>query len=847
MITRKMLVNMAKQLNDAKVFDFVGIQDNVDPLSDRRSVVKCTNLEPHVKPGLFTLREPYQLKYKKPVDIYERINSEEFVSFDNFYEKTAREQAEVTVLISKGEVRAPLINGSRITDYVFNSVNIYVRPHWSGSGWFNSWMWLNEPIITRITSAPDATYKNKIQVYGYHGNMLQWTLINVTKDKTIPYAILRSAQNGSNTDLWISTFDPDIDVNDDIVLMRNYIPIKYLIQNYNVLREEISFHRVQSKMRIGFGGKEGRIALGIDYAKNIIKAAPYQFTDVDPLLDEFYFADCNRLIVQPYTLFNERDDFKLGIIIGTGTLAAGTYYFRLTGVLNDSDEVMVLQQQTTVEANKSFIAIPSIRAGALSRRLTNLKVYFSENGTDYYLWKEFPVVSFGDSISSQDWALNDDGYFTYLSAANALTPPAEINTESNATSAADTNALGSWTGSNAAVVAATNFAVQSTIGANGFPYPGLFFPINKFAEPLKPGRSYEVIVRHKGVTAFTQDQQVHIMLWKDDPAGNNDVYIDTNTIISLFTTFQTITFTLNVPETDENLSGFYLVFWAYGVDHNNSGDTYAIESLSIIEEDTVSINDVLLLGTEMSLELGYQATFNLVRDWMNAVYLNGRTYVSPAYIEKRYETYVFGSQINGDGANMYDVIPAGATVYPVDEYRGEIVTGMVVLHNLNIAIFTDGGLVILDPDTGNTREVARGFGLRCKGSIMVFRGRIIYGSDDDFIQISASEGYEAVPISSKSVREIYNNLTNKLLLTACFDRFGTYHVAIGEEAEYRELLLTTDRGWINQDREHYPQVFRNGLGGRVWFLNEGDIYAMPYSEEEFVGYADLYGDYRAGW
>ena len=112
--------------------------------------------------------------------------------------------------------------------------------------------------------------------------------------------------------------------------------------------------------------------------------------------------------------------------------------------------------------------------------------------------------------------------------------------------------------------------------------------------------------------------------------------------------------------------------------------------------------------------------------------------------------------------------------------------------------------------------------------------------------ISAAEGYSAKPISERSVREIYNNLPNKYLLSACFDKYGTYHVSLGEEAEYRELILT-NRGWINQDRTHYPQVFRNGLGGRVWFLNEGDIYAMPYDEEEFVGFADVYGDYRSGW
>lgn len=833
-----------KVLNDSKVYDFIGIEDNVDPLSNRKSVVSCTNLEPHVEPGKFLLREPYQLRYKKPTDpIYQRNNSEEFISFDNFYEKTARDQAEVTVLVSKAEINAPIIGGSRITGYKYNSVNIYIRPYWTGSYWKNAWLWLNEPIITKVTVAPDATYKNKIQVSGYFGNMLQWTLLNVTKDKTVPYAILRSAQNGSNTDLWLSYWDPQFSVNDEIVLMRNYIPIKYLIQNYNVLREEIHFHRILSRMRIGFGGKEGRMALGIDYEHKTLRLSNYNFSATDPLMDPLLFANANKVIIQPYIQFNESNaDFDIQInYTPGGVLGAGTYYFRMTAVYDDVDEVMVVEKSITTTAYFTFLPLPIIRLGSLSRRLSQVKIYFSENGLDYYFYKAFQLTSNSDSIDAREWILGGDGYLSY----NAVGSASNLHTELNAASGADANLLGSWFTTqehcSVSVVAATNFAIELLSTGSNVTTIRVAYPINKLSEILQPGRTYTIQLKHKTTKTGTSIVGIYM-------ANNTRTVVRSLADIGINSSSYTdYSVDITIPNDITQPGEYNLEFSLGGLGWIFSGNTYLIESFSITEKDTVVIRDPLTdLGAEMNSVLGYQPTFNLVRDWQNAIYLNGITYVAPAFIEKRYNTYVFGSQINGDGANMHDVIPAGGSVFPVDEYRGEIVTGMVVMHNLNIAVFTDGGLIVLDPDTGNTREVARGFGLKVKGSVMVFRGSIIYASDDDFIQISAATGYEAVPISTRSVRKIYNSLPDKLKLSACFDRFGTYHVALGEDAEFRELILT-DRGWINQDRQHYPQVFRNGLGGRVWFLNNGDIYAMPYSEEEFIGYADLYGDYKSGW
>lgn len=838
---------MAKRLNDTKVFQFKGISSNIDPLADKNSVRRSTNTESHHKPGILTLRQPYELRYPKPNDVFQRPSEEDFISFDNFYEKTALDQAEVTILVSKAVISAPLISGSRASSYQYNSINIYARPYWTGSFWKDDWLWLNEPFISKVTVAPDVVYGNKIRIAGYIDNMLQWSLINITKDKSTPYAVIRSATNGSNTDLWLSVYNPNFEVDDVVVLMRNYIPIKYLLQNYNVLREEIHFHRIFSRIRIGFGAKEGRIALGIEYVHNTLRLADYNFTATDPTLDELLFANVNRMIVQPYAAFNEdREDFRLQIISSAGgTFIAGKHFFRMTA-LYGGDEFLVDEKEITIDVTSLFTISPQIRLGSLSRRTSELKVYYSENGDDYYLWKNYVVVSDGDTITAPDFVLNNEGY---LEAVINITGT-ELNTEDSAVSAADINDAGSWIAQSAlgnitlTVIAATNFAIDIEIASGDF-RPYLELPGIALERPLYAGKTYTIEVVHKNTGMSGTFSNVSVYIEKGVRPAAQAYFLGT---LNYSSSYDTYSLTFVMPSEIVGDPNDYKLSLRMNYDSRVAAIRhYTLESFSIIEEGSETLNAFNEVTTNMLEEMGYQATFNLVRDWQNACILNGRTFVGAAYIDKRYNTNVFYSEISGSSANMHDVIPAGST-YPIDEYRGEVITGLIVLHNLNLAAFTDAGLVILDPNTGNTFEVARGFGLVVKGSLMLFRGTVIYGSTDDFIRISAATGYEPIVLSSDSTRDIYNKLTGsqKLQLTACFDRYGAYRVSLAEDAETKELLLT-DRGWHDQEREHHPQVYRNGLGGRVWFLNDGDIYAYPFAEEDFVGYADLYGDYRAGW
>lgn len=403
-----------------KLLDFQGLERNSNQPNRNNNLRNVKNLDTHHKPGTLTLRPGYELRYTAPVDEtgYARLENTEYVSFDNFFERTAGIGTEITVMVEKSEVVAPTIDGAKLNAYKYRSANIWIRPHWKGSYWIDEWQWLNEAYITNITVAPDATYKNKIQVEGYFGNLGQWTILNITKDRTIAVAVLLTQENGTNTDVWLSDWDPQWDVDDVVVLMRNYIPIATQIQNYNVLRKEIGFHRILSKMRIGFGGKEGRLGYGIQYVKQTLQLANYAFTTVDPeiLGDEYIYAVGNKVLLQPYTAFNDNEEnYRIIVDTETGNFIAGTYGFRMTVVLDGTDEIMVVDHEEVTQDPYKFIVKGQIRLGSFNRRITAVKFYFSTNLDDYYLIEEKTVslpneVSGGAFINSPDWVLLENGW-----------------------------------------------------------------------------------------------------------------------------------------------------------------------------------------------------------------------------------------------------------------------------------------------------------------------------------------------------------------------------------------------------------------------------------------------------
>lgn len=830
-------------LFDLKISGFTGIQENVNPFSDKNSVLRSKNLLAHEKPGILSNRPPYYLKYEVPTD--PRLEGVGFVSFDNFYESVSNDGVEVTIEVQKAQIK-PSASISGVS-YRLNSPIFWMRPHFNGVYWDDSWKWMNETIISKIITGPDATYRNQIVIQGLHGNLIQSSIVNVTKDSTLPFAVLESLEGATNTTLWISSYDTGWNVNDVVVIMLNYIPLKYLPEMYKVDSREISFHRLPSKIRIGFGGKAGRIAVGLEYVNSTIQISNYP-TPHAPILtgNELLWASLKRMIVQPYTQLNEeKKDFGLNIVTDTGSFAAGKYYFRLVAVLDGLNQILVAETSLTTLVASKFFPIPWIRSGSISRRLTSLEVYFGEdNGSgqiDYYFFKEYPVSIRSSSITEGDWNLMNDGTLVYAQTASIDT---DIYTETSSAHDPADNAVGSWTVNpvytwEEAIVTGTAGSYYLTMRCKTGEVPGaalaIFLPPSGLDVPIKANRPYTFSIKFKGSLAGT-------LLFGYMKNDINQNYLQFPVTVA----DQTVTFDLISPDIiDTDVVQFVLAF--YGASFAVH-DGLSITSFSVKEKQTNFLDTDWLPGALDSLALGYYPSFNIVKDWSSATVLRGKTIVGAGFIEKKYSSLIFLSPISGDGNSQYDVLIAGIA-YDVNEnsFKGESVIALEKLLNTQLIALTDGGGAIINPETLQAEEVASGYGILTKESLRVYRGILYWGSTEDFVKMSPSNGYDAVPIDEDSVRGYYKRSPDKTLVSACIDQFGSYHVSLGAAAVIRELILTA-RGWFDMDRDHYPQIMRNGFLGVVWFMDPlGNIYSGPSILPEDVGYADIYGDYRSGW
>ena len=453
---------MAKKqikLQDTKIIAFKGIQENAAPLMDSNSVLLCTNLVRNVKAGIFTQRPLYYLRYPVPVDDLGRILNPSYVSFDNFYDKVVTEGTEITIEVQPSTIQAPdSIRAAHGVNYNFNSVNIWMRPYWNGGIFIDDWQWLNETIITKLSDHPNPVYLNNMTVWGAFGiDFTGWTMINITKDPTLPTAVLASKDNPSGqpgiSSVVISNYTNNWAQGDTVVLMKNYIPLSYLTQMCDVKQSEISFHHLSSKLRIGFGGKANRIALGVEYVSGCLQMNNYDFPNNDPLIvgKELNFAAFGKFVVRPYIQFNDAGkDFQLQVLTISGsfpvTTPGPTYYFRMTGVLDGINEVLLSDTSITITAASDFFPIPIIRSGSFLRRLTDIKVYFGQdNGTgqiDYYLFKDYTFILDGNKITAANWTLRDDGYFIYSQPSSISTNI--YTSDDSAATPTNNNSIGSF-------------------------------------------------------------------------------------------------------------------------------------------------------------------------------------------------------------------------------------------------------------------------------------------------------------------------------------------------------------------------------------------------------------------
>jgi len=357
---------------------------------------------------------------------------------------------------------------------------------------------------------------------------------------------------------------------------------------------------------------------------------------------------------------------------------------------------------------------------------------------------------------------------------------------------------------------------------------------------MKSNTEYQISIKmkHSGTNKLIQ-----MNLFEDDGAGHLiSAATQVNQIIDAALTTYTFTMT-----TKQLIYGNELIFSITAFLYESGSEKFDIDEFSVKQNAVSFINsDTTFLLDELAA-VGYSLTYNLVRGWDHAFVMSGKTFCLNPFVSERNSNKIYKSIINGT-IDMYDAIPS-QDILDAEKFDGEISIGIWSLPNYNLFLLKDVGYYVLNPETGDQIENTFGPGTLSRASVVRFKEFILWlsGDGNDVYMLDSSGGGSAIPITDEDIRDSIQAITDPSAVFAVRDRYNCYRLNIGDSVSKLEYHFSAKKGWHEEIRYLFPEMYKLGLKAIIWFMNSGDIYSYPYTEDELIGYADVYGDYRSGW
>ena len=422
---------MRNALREFEIKDFRGIASaERNPSKDDANV--CKNLDVRNINGDLITRSGYSLKYSAPTDARAKFSASSSLVFENFYVPDIGGGKEVTCLVQKGTLAGESSGQTLGIPASINIPGIWVTPYWDGSAWQNSWQWLNNSILTKILAvdplAAGDKYKIKLDFTDAtiisSASLNKWSVVNISKTPNEIAKVVLTYGEGLNVAIKISNNKHNWAAGDTVLLMKNYVPYNYLTGNYNASASEISFHKIHNDLRIGFGGQSGRLGLSVGYRKRFYTLAGFDFGSFTSN-EVQTFATIDEIILDPYNSIGTLASIELvEVNKGTGTLTEGTYYFKLTAVLDGFNEILIAENRITIAVNSDIEAGPKLTLGADNKRITELKLYWSNDNELFYLQETFET-------SSTAYSKKNTGIFS-AGFLGTIKDDRELNTDADA-------------------------------------------------------------------------------------------------------------------------------------------------------------------------------------------------------------------------------------------------------------------------------------------------------------------------------------------------------------------------------------------------------------------------------
>jgi len=780
----------------------LGMSSNVKN-PGRKTARRILNLHAHEKPGKMVLRPGYTLRYATPdADddvLFSTIGSPSYLNFDLFFDTNANVDGEMFCLIGKGTLSA--LSGSSVAD-TQKMIQVWVRPY------VGQWEWINKTIITKLTGSASAPYTNVIKIFGdsAHGlgddSLIGYTIYNKTKDQ---YAkIITCKVDAGELRINHTYYNSLWSINDVVIITKNWIETAYMAELYNAEWNDVVFHKIIKDLRIGFGGEDNRPGLAVGYRNRFLLLDNIDFASVHADLDAAAitaFSETDGIILD-LSFLRTSGAYGIDLLPVTGTLTAGTYYFRLTGLIDGYAEQLVAENLIQVDGSQDVEAYPYINLAKINPRITKLILYKSEDNSVFYKINEYDVY-LNESGSKNQWKIDENGRLYFDSSI-------ELHTDSNAASiASEANATTGWEVTHSihgALSSDNTFAAGGTYSlkygeASVTSYSGTVSGIKYPITGLRSNTLYTVDVYLKG------GGLIYVNFRGATTYGEIKVF----TISGTFTKY-----TMQLNSGDDPLSleirhvhtgGAY--FWA---------DLVSIKTRFAFTPDTVD-------GAEMKDNMGYQPSFNVVKGWDQAKTYRGRAYYLNPYVDKRYENYILVSHLSGAGAFMYD-ISTFSNYRELERFDNSKAVGMEFLPNGDLLVLKDKSVESIDPHTNAfTREPIFGVNCLSRESIVNTGGFIRWCGSDDIYYLDLN-GFRAVGILKDTIRDLYLAIVGKSDLHAVRDKYNTYRLRIYNETTKQEFLFVGKEP-IEEAKYIFPLIYRIGYSARLFFMDTlGNIYSI---------------------
>ncbi|MGD8777744.1 MAG: hypothetical protein PVH88_02150 [Ignavibacteria bacterium] len=785
---------------------------------------RILNFEIHKKPGVLTLRPKYMLKYEAPSIndevLFDRIKDLEYITFENFADKSIENQEmEVTCEIQKGEITA--LDGSGIEDTI-PTLLFWIRPYFRGY-WIDGWEWLNKIVITKTVSEPDETYKSKIDIYGELGDIRQWTVYNKTKGNISQVIDYKEAEGG-NTTIHHTLFNNNWEDGDIIYLFKNYFSSDFMNYNFIADEYEINFHTVVNDLRISFGSEKYRLAAGIGYRNKYFKVKGFGFSvhpDIDNEETLTNFSNISRIIFDPYTLYPGTGEYGLKLVkLSNGNLPAGDYQFKLIGVIDSSNKLLLAENKITVSGSYNIAVYPYARLGNHNKRITDLEVYFSSDGKAFYLFNNYNISE--TEFSPTDYIINEDGQLI-LESVDSI----ELYTNEDAASKdSETDSVGLWKIWRGTFLPGTVESVN-----DGYESSYSIKYTNRTILPYETTGIQHEVYDVKELTDYTITFDAKSDIYRTLELfflGNSYFYVgQPKVVVDVKNIWTNIQITLTTPKFTSEIYK-YLVIIANDL---TSDSTFQIDNMSIKEKSNSILTDDTAAEESIKSRLGYTPTKNIVSSWDQALILNGKTFlVNPVIDEERFINYIFRSHISSDSV-MYDVITSQNRIN-LEKFDGDFLVGVFKTNEKDLAILKNNSVTIIDPETGYERLSDKTIGCISKASI---QNNFWCDKQDAFGIINGT----ITNLTEDTIRDKLNNSEEKEKIYSVIDRYGTYRIRL---YDINTEWIYTKLGWIEQSKDIFPKIYREGVGRIVWFMDEeGNIYSEPETIEEIIGYGTKYG------